>query len=1165
MAKTKEKFVPSINIKFDIGKDQFVEKYLPTPSHSHPLLGIANGLLNQGAKAHIVVGPYGSGKSLLGTLLANLSLKEVSKKVANQLFDRFDNISPEIGNTLRGLIAYPYKYLPVILEGNVGSFRNALLSSVQRTLDRYNIEIEVPGVAADILQRIDIWQNEFPDTFIKLQKLVSEHWDWNVWLYQIENYDQKAISWFTQTYPQLTSGAPFQITGYGDITTQLEYVLTELNKKGMGLFVVHDEFGRFLQSLETIQIHETMQDIQDVAELVNHSSLENMSLVLITHRNLRQYASRFNEELQKEFQRIEKRFHSYHVESDQATFIRLASLITTKHREKWSGPEKEVSQGLSKFPLFPELTDFEVANLVAGGSYPLHPVSLFALPRLANVVAQNERTLFTLLESDETGGLKKHLETEKSWYTIDRLFDYFEPTFEAFEVDSNVKDSYLLYKRSLRRLKPSEDNEKLMKVIKLLAIFEIGNLKTKVLPTTDFIAFSLNWSIPITTECLNVLARQKIVRFLNEEERWMLYDGSFVNVDKEIKDRMNSFSLSAREKMEITDEILEKKFYLPNEYNDEKSMTRFAVVKTIHFEEINKGTKSVDRLLLESEADFAVFLVIVENARDLDDAYRDTAVLSENSKSMIFVVPETESEELDVYIRKLKVLKMLELDKNFMSQDKFISDEMLFLRREVMYRLRQIINGYTQFQNGYIWFHEGQIKTISSDRILSKYLSNISRGIYPSTPIVKNEAYNRRNISKVQKNNAINLIDQIIDSIYNGLSEIPINGYGPDYLIYATVIKNNGIVLLQPDLLEDNCLADLRRALQAELLKENGSVKELVDVFTKRPFGIRLPVVPVLFVSLLSIEWKHLMFFKNQMYVSSLDGELLWEIIHAPEEYTFSYQEPKEEEVKLSNLIGHVFSDYKQSGDEIHQLPLQLCKMLQRWFLSLPRFSRSTLHQSKLSNKFRELVKLSEVRPHEALAGIYRLTKGGEDRKVLERLRTECEEFLEQHRINLEKRVYRIMQAESYSGIYSYANSQKSIVKQRSKLISALLVSNESNWIEQISESLVGVPRESWSDATDEVFETELENELTSITQNNYQNHYMELKSEEGSVLIPKLELSEKSQLIYENVKRTLQFTGRTVPKEELRVVLWKLLKDASSDSSNEEILIENKDLGGTR
>jgi hypothetical protein len=1162
MAKEKEKFVPSINIKFDIGKDQFVEKYLPTPAHSEPLLAIANGLISRSSKAHIIVGPYGSGKSLLGTLLANLSLKGVSKKVSENLFDRFDKINPDIANTLEDLINYPIKYIPVILEGNVGNFRNSLLSSVQRALDKYDVEVEVPGVAADILLRIEVWQKEFPETFIKLQKLVGEHWDWNIWLHQIENYDQKAISWFTRTYPQLTSGSPFQISRYGDITTQLECVLSELNRKGLGLFVVHDEFGRFLQSLDTAQIHETMQDIQDVAELVNHSSFENMSLTLITHRNLRQYASRFNEDLQKEFQRIEKRFLSYHVESDQATFIRLASYITAKYRKKWDGPEKEVSQGLSKFPLFPELTDFEVANLIAGGSYPLHPVSLFALPRLVNVVAQNERTLFTLLESEEPGGLKNHLNSEQDWYTIDKLFDYFEPSFEAYEVESVVKDSYLLYKRSLRRLIPCEDNEGLLKIIKLLAVFEIANLKSKVLPTTDFIAFALNWNVSVTSEWLKELAHQKIVRFLNDEDRWMLYDGSFVNVDKEIKDRMHSFSISTREKMEILNEILDKRHFLPNEYNDEKSMTRFAVVRTVHFEEIKSNISIFNNLLQESESDLALFLVIVEDVRDLEIVYQKTVLLSKDNEPMIFVVPDAESSEIDQYIRKLKALKVLEQDKNFMSQDKFIPDEMSFLRRETMYSLRQILRGYTQFQDKYKWLHSGEIIPVTSERTLSKYLSKVAQNIYPSTPVFKNEAYNRRKISKVQKSNAIKLIDQIIDSNYKGLTDIDISGHGPDYLIYATVLKNNGINLLHPELISDDFLLALRRALVVKLLQGRGTIKGLIDTFTMRPYGIRLPVVPVLFASLLSAEWKHLMFFKNDMYVSSIDGELLWQIIHAPEDYTFSYQEPKEEEVRLAKLVEDVFKDYKNADDNILQLPLQLCKMLMRWFMSLPRFVRSTNKQISINNKFRELIKLSEVRPQEALEGIYRLTNNGENREILFNLRVENEKFLEQHRSNLQYRILRIMQVESYRGLRQFAGSQKGIVKHKSKLIAAILDSNKNNWVDLISERLVGVPRDSWSDATDEVFETELASELTSISQNNYHEQYLELKSEEGSVLIPKIELSDKSQLIYENVKRTLHFTGRTVSKEELRVVLWKLLREASS---SEETQLDIKDLGGAR
>lgn len=1152
MAKGKDRFVSSINIKFDIGKDEFVDRYLPTPSHAEPLIGISKGLLNNSSKAHIIVGPYGSGKSLLGMLLANISVKGVSTHALEHLSDRFDKVVPEIANVLNDLYSNRVKHIPVILEGNIGDFRNSLLSSIQRALDKYNVEIEVPGVAADILHRIEVWQNQFPDTLIKLQKMVSEIWDWNRWLYNIENYDQKAVAWFTQIYPQLTAGSPFQISGYGDLATQLEFVLSELKKKQLGLFVVHDEFGRYMQALGSSQIHETMQDIQEIAELVNHSNYDNMSLVLITHRSMRQYASRFNEDLQKEFQRIEKRFTTYHVESDQATFIRLASYITSNYRKKWEGPEKEISQGLAKFPLFPELNNFEVANLVSMGCFPLHPVSLFVLPKLANVVAQNERTLFTLLESDEPGGLKKYLSNLKTWYTIDNLFDYFEPSFEAYETETTIKESYLLYKRSIRRLLPSADSNNYIKIIKLLSIWEIASLQSKVLPTTAFISFALNWNETVSDKYLNELAHQKIVRYFNDEDRWMLYDGSIVDVEKEMKNRIQTFSVSTRDKMKILDELLEKKFYLPNEYNDEKSMTRFAVVRTIHAEEIQSNPILLDSLLKEGESDLAIFLVIVDNSRDLESILQKTLMLSKFKESMLFIVPDTESSELNIYLSKFQALQLIEQDKQFMSQDKFLPDEIAFLRREVIYILKQILKGYTQFQKEHKWLHFGKPLQISSEKNLSKYLSHLIRNIYPLTPVVKNEAYNRRHITKVQRTNAIKLIDLIIDSINKGKTNIEISGYGPDYLIYATVLKNNGVSLLQPEMLNDESMVAIRHIVMEKLHQGKGTIMELVNTFAARPFGIRPPIIPVLFVSLLSTEWKYLMFYRNDMFISKLDGEMLWKIIEEPNNYTFSYQLPKEKDLKLAKLLEEVFVDFKDKNDAIHQLPIQLCKILLRWFTSLPRFARSTSKQTPISNTFRELIRLSEVRPQEAIEEIYKFTDQGENRELLIQLRDENENFLENHKTKLLHKILQILQFNDYKELRNWADRQQGIVRHNSKLISALIISNEENWVDIISEKLVGVPRESWSDATNEVFETEITNEFILIRQNDYQEHFMELISEGHSILIPKIELSNKSQLIFNNVKHTLQYTGRTVPKEEVRVILWKLLKEFSSSEEKQ-------------
>lgn len=48
----------------------------------------------------------------------------------------------------------------------------------------------------------------------------------------------------------------------------------------------------------------------------------------------------------------------------------------------------------------------KVAARVILESYPLHPVSVFILPRLSERIAQNERTLFTFLSADGTATLR---------------------------------------------------------------------------------------------------------------------------------------------------------------------------------------------------------------------------------------------------------------------------------------------------------------------------------------------------------------------------------------------------------------------------------------------------------------------------------------------------------------------------------------------------------------------------------------------------------------------------------------------------------------------------------------------------------------------------------------------------------------------------------------
>ena len=79
ITKKRKAFSTSVNLKFDIGNTEFVQRYLPTPSHADFLKGIIAGFLGENNQnAHIMIGPYGSGKSLAATIVADIFFNKIT-------------------------------------------------------------------------------------------------------------------------------------------------------------------------------------------------------------------------------------------------------------------------------------------------------------------------------------------------------------------------------------------------------------------------------------------------------------------------------------------------------------------------------------------------------------------------------------------------------------------------------------------------------------------------------------------------------------------------------------------------------------------------------------------------------------------------------------------------------------------------------------------------------------------------------------------------------------------------------------------------------------------------------------------------------------------------------------------------------------------------------
>lgn len=1141
MIKDKTFFQPSINVRFDLGKGELYERYLPTPTHAESLIGLLKGFLNRGNRAHIISGPYGSGKSLLATLIADIALNGRDTEWFSRLQKKFLTVDSNIYEYLEEMRKQNLKYIPVVMSGSGESLRQNLLSSMYHMLQEYGLDFSIPLVVWEVKKIVAIWESDYEDTFnLFLTLLSEENWNLNTWLSDVENYNDYAIQWFKTVYPKLTSGSQLNVSYDHDFVTQLNHILDELNQLGFGMFLVYDEFGRFLQTLGSAEVHATMQDLQDLAELANHNSTKNLSILLITHRNLGQYALRFSEEMQKEFQRIEKRYSVYYTQADRATFIRLASTVTQEYRKDFVREEQFVSE-LRQFGLFPELSYHEIDSLIIKGAFPIHPVSLFVIPQLANLVGQNERTLFTFLESTERGGLQEHIESSDKWYLVNKIFDYFEPSLSEFDKDSLVGQSYWMYCRLRRKLIESEFLEDDLNALKVITIWRIANLNARQVLNEDLLSFALLWNAQHTAAVLARLQRKKVIRYNIVNNYWDLFEGSGVDIEAEISERIKTFSLNKEQKANLLEETLDDRYILPKQYNDDKSMTRFAAIHPIFASELVSETISSSKLNLLEKSDAIIYFIINDTNQDFDSLKKSLLTLSLRNGQIIYGLPANKlGNEIEPLLERLSVLRALLQDKYFLSQDRYLLDELTQIKSELHIEINKLVE--TSFgSSNCLWISRGT-EFSSSQKNLSKYLSKIMLSVFPLTPEVRNESFNRRNVTKVQKSAAIKVVDMIIN-VEND-EQLKIKGFGPDYLIYATVVKNTGIDLFS-DTIDSECLQELKRRLLDVLSNRNGNFNDLIDIFISPPFGIRKPVVPVLLVALLKSQWKHLMFYNNLIYNSDVNGELLYYMVENPDNYTYTYQKYDSKFSAVLNEVEIVFQDYLLGLDRSLPPAVFAMRILLRWLRGLPKITQSTTKISTEASILLEIIRKGEVEPIQALDSLYELLNNNTG--ILLNLRKECEMYFSKHKAVIVQQIFDAVNLKTFDNLAQWADMQDDKVKIMNPLVKGILESTEETLIDYLSENIVGVKRENWSDATDNLFINQIQGYLTQVTEDSYQS-FIEVRVGHTVHVVPEVSLSEKSRLIYQNTKTNLKLMGRTVSKEEIQLVLLELLKEFLSD-----------------
>lgn len=1108
----------SVNVQFDITDADILERYLLTPSHAAVLEGLMEGVSGAGRSAHLLIGPYGTGKSLLAAITLQYVSQRFDAAWRKRLLRQAEQAGGQLHRQLQAASAQGLRYVPVIINGKTGSLRYIVNKAIHRALAENQLSVTTPNDVNTIMKVVARWNADYPEAYAAfIGHLEERRLNYEQWLDNVKRHDDESVRMFIALYEKITAGIAWSAEHEELFIEHLEPLCAQLAEQHIGLFVAFDEFGRLLEAVDEARVGELMGDLQDLAEFAERCP--NLQLLLISHKHIRQYASAAREIIRDAFEKVEKRFRFYYLETDAATYLQLAQQaaapLQARIRRQAAEQETAMRDQAASLPLFSGFTGYQLHDGIVRGLYPLHPAAVMLLPRLSHLIGQNERTLYSFYSEMGLHSLPSHVARSDHYYYADELFDF----FQAATIAANEFPELQLYHRIIGYVPEHEHQQR--RIVKLITLWHMSGLTRQQSASTSFIAFALGERQSEVERDMQVMSRSKLIRKHTIREAWELYDGSSIDLDALISERLQKTSIAIQECKTIVERMLPKPYILPYEYNDDADMLRYADIRLVAAGELEEQLRHA-----RSAGDDRLWLVLYEHG---DEMSRDRRSLEKHGVHLIGY-PDFTVESIKPMLRYAKVLEALLHDAELLSRDHRLRGELIYIQQETEGRIRAFARQYFQFDR-LEWYDGAQRHFINDWLDLESVVAQRMRRHYRLAPTIRNEAFNRKRISSIQRRALLQVMSRLLQT--PDLEQLGIVGHGPDYLIYVSVLKNNGYTYSAAEGVQCNePLAGIRRQW-LDMLQQNqvGELSSLVDLLKESPYGVRDAVAPLLFVALLRDRWERLLFYAHDMSVASMQAEAIVEMLQLADSYQYRYYSwSVAEEAALRQIAAWMGQPIEEA---LHVA--ELAERLLAWLRALPRFAQITMQISYETGWVRDVIRAAEADPYKSLVTL------AEHAQQLLMAKAELEGYMEMHAGQLLERISALTACSTLTELQTWLTERRdSAIIRQSKLLTFEADSDdEALQLNALALHLTGVNRAEWSDATDQFF-------LQTLT------HEWQLLQSTGAIAAASesdsnVPLSGKAQTLYANIKNILKYGGRDIPAGELRSLLHRLLQENES------------------
>lgn len=944
-------FQYSVNIGYDLGDDNKLRNFIPTKSALSLLEEILLSVNPASSdRARVLIGAYGKGKShIVLTILSILMKRDLVL---------FEKLMPKVKETSRLYqLVQNYcesgdKILPVVITGSNTSLTQAFLLSLQRTLSEHDLLTAMPETnyraAVGVIER---WKKDFPDTFDQFQEAIDTPIE--VFIDRLENYEVTAYETFEKTYPALTAGSVFNPFLGFDVVELYESVAKSLKAKGYtGIYVVYDEFSKFLEAnIVDASVSDTKM-LQDFAEKCCRSGELQLHLMLISHKEISNYIDKLPKEKTDGWRGVSERFKHIHLNNNFSQTYEIISSVIRHSEPRWGefcdAHERDFDALFNRYQKNQMFTDAqgEIGTEIKG-CFPLHPVSTFILPRLSEKVAQNERTLFTFLSAEGTSTLATFLDDYENDFTLvtpDRIYDYFEPLFKKEVYAGAIHDTYVLTSIILNQIPENTLGSKIIKTISLIYILEQFE---RLSPTKEQIIgiFSGTYEVGKIEQAIKDLIEKEFVIYIRRSNDYLrLKQTSGVDIQQKIHDLVESQTGKVTVKDILNDSNFDNYMY-PARYNDEHEMTRFFSFQFISGAEVS-GDVDWNLKSEKIDADGVIYGVIPESEKQLKEITKAIRNSSRGYERFIFVLPR-HFEDIEDTAREYAAVTNL--------RDGAVDDPVLFDEYEVVFEdlqetIKGFISAYTHPETyRSVYIHDGETLKANRKSGLTEIMSQICDAVYGLTPVINNEAVNKNTITSIAQNSRNKIVSALLRSELE--PNLGLTGTGQEVSIMRSTLLRTGIwnedggmpqINLHPD---DDAMRHMLQTIEAFIIeaRQNGhaSFTVLYDRLTspEHHIGLRYGVIPI-YIAAVMHNYRQQTMINDRFGPVQTTVDVIVQINSNPGDFTVDYLDWNPEKEEYVARLAEAFSGYVVDAEKAGNSYDYVANAMHRWYMALPKFSK---------------------------------------------------------------------------------------------------------------------------------------------------------------------------------------------------------------------------------